>query len=202
MPSRCFFAVPVPRATADLLASHGDAFRTADPGWAGEKWVRPDLLHLTVRFVGPLSDAVIDDVLGSLEQETAALEAFRFVLTGARAVPSARRATMLWAALAATTGAGDALRECTDRAVAPWVTGPPDTRAFVPHVTLVRARSLRRVDGRALDALSAGLSEVGKGPDGYLSVRRLTLYSSTLGPAGPRYEELGSVRLGADGPAG
>ena len=71
----------------------------------------------------------------------------------------------------------------------------PDSRPLQPHVTLVRARSPRRVHPDALAKATALVQAAGKEPDGVVSVRSVTLFSSTLRPAGPEYRELAVAEL-------
>jgi len=62
-------------------------------------------------------------------------------------------------------------------------------------VTLVRARSPRRVDPDALAEAAALARAAGKEPDGVVSVRSVTLFSSTLRPTGPEYREIAVAEL-------
>jgi 2'-5' RNA ligase len=74
---------------------------------------------------------------------------------------------------------------------------PAEGRAFRAHVTLVRARSPRAVDPRAIEAACAPLSDSGRLADRTVSVRSATVFSSTLGGTGPAYEPLALLALGA-----
>jgi 2'-5' RNA ligase len=204
MPARCFLALDLPAAARTTLADTRAALLDRAPAWEGEKWVAAELLHVTVKFIGALDDAAVPDLLAGLETALDANEAFELTLAGVRAVPSARRATMLWATLDGDTSACGALHARADLLLSERFGVEADRRAFSPHVTLVRSRATRRVPAGALAAAEAVLSAAGKDPDGFVSVRALTLYASTLGPAGPTYETLGEVPLGGahDAPPG
>ena len=165
------------------------------PSWAREKWVRPGLLHITVRFVGALPDPAVPELIEALAAELSGTSPFSLRLAGVRAVPTSRRASMLWAGLEGDTDASREVHVCVERVLTGRFGAWPDRRGYSPHVTLVRSRSARRAPHDALTAASHVLEGPGKDPEGFLSVHSTTLYASTLGPGGPHYERLGEVPL-------
>jgi 2'-5' RNA ligase len=198
MPERCFVALELPERTVPALTSAGAAFRAASPGWREEKWVAPRLLHVTLAFLGPVPDAGLGAVLGRLRQVGERNAPFTLRLSGARATPSAHHAAMVWASLDGDVDDATALRDEVLRAAGCG----PDQRPFIPHVTLVRSRRPQRVHHDAITALADSLRDLGKTPDGVVSVPSLTVLASALGAAGPTYSMLGVVPLkGASSPA-
>ena len=195
MPARCFVAIDLPSGTQALLARAGEAFLADAPSWTGEKWVRPRLMHVTVRFAGPVPDPAVPELLEALAAELAGARAFGMRLEAVHAVPAARRASMLWAGIGGDVNAGRELQASVERVLARRFGVEPERRAYTPHVTLVRARSPRQAPDDALAAASDVLQGAGKEADGFLSVRLITLYASTLGEGGPHYERLGEVPL-------
>lgn len=191
MPGRCFIAVDLPEVGRERLATAQDLLREAAPAWRHEKWVDPRLLHVTMAFLGAVPDAALHDTLLALEAASSAAQPFTLRFTGARAVRSTGHATMLWATAEASFDLTQ-LRDALLRAAR----CPADERAFRPHITLARARRPRRIQPSAVGAAGEMLSDAGKGPDGTMSVRSLTVYASTLGPSGPVYESLGTLPLG------
>lgn len=190
MPARCFIAVDLPDRAKRALAAAREALLDADPGWTDQKWVDRGLLHVTVAFLGSVPDPILDATIRELAAVASGFSEFELRLTGARAVPGLRRATMVWAEAEADGELG-ALRDELLRAAG----CDPDPRPFRPHVTLVRARRAHRIDGDAIAAAGSILSASGKGPDGSMSVPSLTLYASTLGACGPSYEVLADLEL-------
>lgn len=194
MPARCFVAVPLGERALALVADARRVFLDVEPSWSREKWVRPEVVHLTLKYVGPLSDAHVDDALQVLADECAAHAPFQLALAGAHAVPTHERARMLWATLDGDTRRCAWLAAAISHALAEGFGVPRDDRSFIPHVTLARARQPRPASADAVAAASAALTS-GKETDGIVSVRYVTLYASTSGPGGPVYEELGAVPL-------
>jgi 2'-5' RNA ligase len=189
--ARCFLAIDLEPPAVALLSTARDALLEAAPDWAGEKWVRPELLHVTLVFIGALQQTQVTDAMAGVQRVCAGHVAHRLALARVRAKPSSGRARLdgeahrtasLARELADTLEYSFALRR--------------DQRTFVPHVTLVRARAPRPVSPEALAAADAVLA-AGKDRDGSVSVRSVTMYSSTLGPQGPHYEPLGSAPLGS-----
>jgi 2'-5' RNA ligase len=195
VPERCFLAVPLEPPAVSLLGAARDAFLGAEPGWSQEKWVRPDLLHVTLVFIGALPDPGVRDALTEVRRVCAAHDPHSLALARIHARPSAGRASMLWATLDGDVHAIASLAGELASALEYSLGLRGEERAFAPHVTLARARTPRPVPARALDAADAVLA-AGKVLDGSVSVRSVTMYSSTLGPSGPRYEQLGSAPLG------
>ena len=189
MPSRCFLALTLPDPVRLTVDSARETFLACAPVWAGEKWVAAPLLHVTLAFLGALDDRAVEDGVRRMRDAAARLPVFELRLASIAAVPSPRRATMLWATLNDPGGILTGLRD--ELLVAfPCAGAAPDFRPLRPHITLARARSPRRVDLRASAAASAIVQAAGKGPDGVVSVRSATLFSSTLRPTGPEYREI------------
>ena len=182
---RCFVAIELDADTRTALSQIGDAIRDHDAAWAGEKWVRPDNLHVTVAFLGDVAEGTIEPLSSAIGQRLAATHAFELPFTGLRAVPAARRASMLWAAYGDPDRRGAGLaaaiaEECRAFDIA------LEDRAFQAHITLVRARRPRHVGEALSDILVASATRI---PE-FLSVPSATLLTSTLTKTGPIYRPL------------
>lgn len=191
---RAFLAIALPIALRSTLVNAREAFLQADPSWRSEKWVAEENLHVTLRFLGDVSESACPHVTAAVRDAVADLQTYRLRLEAARAIPRARSASLVWVApgLGAEETAG--LAERITRATA-FLDFEPDGRAFKTHVTLCRARHPRRVDVAALDAVEHVLSRADdRGIS--MSVREVTLFSSVLTPRGPVYEELAIIPFG------
>lgn len=185
--------------------------RRLDPAWGAEKWVAPENLHVTLAFAGGLDEASTRGLVASLGPALARLEPEDVVLRGLVAVPSPRRAVMLWAVPGCDTPGVSAVAAEVMRLVAE-AGGVNDERPFRAHLTLVRARRPRRVAraildeawGVAADPASASGSAsashdpelVGKPAERIVSGGAVTVFSSTLTPRGPIYEVLARIPVG------
>ncbi len=197
MPGRCFLAIGLPAAPVRIIERSCRAFRDAAPLWAGEKWVRPELLHITLRFIGKLPDGSLPDLLAALRETCATHPRHELRLTGVRAVPAPRCADMLWATWDGDLVAVTALARDISAALTSSIGLASDHRAFTAHTTLVRARGRRAAPESALHAADEVMT-LGKEADRSMSVPHVTLYESTLGSGGPLYTVLGSAPLASE----
>ena len=187
---RTFVAIPLPDELKDAVADARDAFVGGDRAWRDQKWVSPENLHITLKFVGNVEASALDDLADAVASAVAAHAPFELPSSELRAVPSPRRATMLWLAFGDPDGACGLLAADIERATLAFG-AKPDERAFSPHATLVRARSPRQVDTGALADAQAALSLA----ETTVSVDSVTLFSSELTRHGPVYTEVRACPL-------
>jgi RNA 2',3'-cyclic 3'-phosphodiesterase len=130
--ARAFLAVtPSPDALDDVARRLGP-LRQAEPRL---RWLARGQWHLTVQFLGAVSDA--EGLADAVSAAVASLSPFAVELTGGGAFPSPRRASVLWVGvrdpepLATLAGA-------VTRATATLGHAAED-RAYHPHLTVARA---------------------------------------------------------------
>lgn len=103
----------------------------------------PDLWHITLRYLGELTDVQLDRLLFELT-ESIDLESFRVTFAGLGAFPKASAATVLWLGLNEGTADVVELFDQTDEACVNAGLGN-EGRPFVPHLTLSRIRPAQDV---------------------------------------------------------
>lgn len=145
--------------------------------------------HVTVKFLGRIDEARVPDVIDALHTAVRGHPPFEIDVTGLGAFPSATRARVLWAGVAAGGDPLAALAASVDGALA-GLGFPREERAFSAHVTLGRVREPRRAPALA-DALGAASAR----PFGRIAVREAVLMRSDLSPRGARYTPLASLPL-------
>lgn len=182
---RAFVAVELPGAIRRRLASTGPAF-------AGDAWrrVRPENLHVTLRFLGEIDPAspLADGATWAAGFRD--LESFSCEVNGLGCFPTRRRPRVAWAGLRDGPSPGgvaafEALAAAADR-VASAHGLSSETRPFRAHVTIARARP----GGRAR------FPEVAPQSYGVFRVEAVSLFRSRLLPGGARYERLARVPFG------
>jgi RNA 2',3'-cyclic 3'-phosphodiesterase len=152
---------------------------------AGEvRWVRPENVHLTLKFLGDVPEDDLGRIAEALEQVSLRHGPFEAELSGFGAFPSARSARILWAGIGEGSEALRSLARDVDASLEPLGFERED-RAYVPHLTLGRAR------GRPV-SLEAG----GTPPpvSGFL-VGSVELVESVLGGAQSAYATLATYLL-------
>lgn len=191
---RAFIAIALPLAVKGAFAQCRESFLAHDPAWRGEKWVADENLHITLRFLGNVPEPACDLVAERSALALSDLEPYRLRLDVVRAIPRPRSASLLW--IGASIGAEETsalaarLAEATS-----FLDFDPDGRTFKTHVTLVRARHPRKVNHDAIDEVERCLHHFEERAT-TMSVREVTLFSSTLTPRGPVYEEIAHIPLG------
>ncbi len=187
---RCFVAIPLPTGTRLALAEAAASVRRDSGEWRGEKWVAQTNLHVTLAFLGDLPEGTIAPLVAELGFAIGAHREFELRFAGLHAVPSARRAHMLWARYDDDAGLCGALAADVC-AVATGFGVALEDRPFSAHVTLARARRPRRLGEHAQTALHRGEQTV---PE-FMSVSSATLFASQLTRQGPQYTVVDSWRL-------
>ncbi len=110
----------------------------AQSGLDGARWVAPEDLHITLRFLGDVSD----EVAWAFSEAVAAIRCPRFSLAlKGVGVFGGRRPKAVWARVVADEVLWDLQRAHEKAARAAGL--PPEKRAFVPHVTLGRLKNSR-----------------------------------------------------------
>lgn len=185
---RAFLALDLEQSWRDRCASLQRIVSEADRCWAGEKWVPPELMHVTVVFLGDVDLGVasrLGDEVAPLLTELAAL---RLVPCAVQARPGPRRARLLWVEFEPQPDlAGFAYRMA---AVARELGIDVEQRPYIAHQTLVRSRRTHKVASEALASATHAIGEQGS-----VSVPSVTLFESVLGRTGPEYREVRTWRL-------
>ena len=183
---RAFVGVPVGSALGRQMSAVRAEFsdRTV-------RWVPPQNLHLTLKFLGNVEEAQVASIRAALRNALSDTGGFRVAATGLGVFPDARRPRVLWVGLTAPELPQVAGR--VDQAVEPFGAESATTR-FWPHATIGRWRG-PETGGRRLQ------DELARWQDRWFGVFRIdevTLFRSTLQPAGAVYSALEVFPLKAD----
>jgi 2'-5' RNA ligase len=181
---RSFIAVDIgPEVRAALFAMTRELARTG----ADARWVRPEGMHATLKFLGGVEPTQLEAVRSAVESVAGGHVTLTMAIRGLGAFPTLRRPRVLWAGLRCN-GLAELARDI-DAALTP-LGFEPEKRAFNPHITLARIRSLR-----GWDALGAAVETNADVVFGELDVATLTIYRSTLRRDGAVYEALWTIPL-------
>jgi 2'-5' RNA ligase len=167
---RLFVALDLPPDVVDQVQS-------ICHGLLGARWVDPDNLHLTLRFLGDVSGPQRNDIEAVLAEIDA--PAFDFSLAGIGHWQSAGTPKTIWLGVDADPGLTALYRRINREMRRLGL--PLDGKAFRPHVTLARARALNPHD---LAGYLAAHSLFRSAP---ITATDFYLYQSRLHPDGPVY---------------
>jgi 2'-5' RNA ligase len=177
---RAFAALELDDGLHERLAALAAELRPAFPGL---RWVRPDGVHLTLRFLGPTSPAQVERLCALLGAAAASCPVTTASVTGLGLFPERGSPRVLWLN-AAVAEPVLALQASCER-IAVEAGFDPESRPFRAHLTLGRWRDRARVP-------SLPVVDLGTTP-----LSTLTLFRSDLGPGGSVYTPLGRWRLTA-----
>ena len=178
-PVRGFVAVLLPDEVRARLAGVVADLGARAPGLA---WVRPENLHLTLRFLGNLEPAALELARQAVATAAVGIGPFTVELRGLGGFPSTRAPRVVWAGVVTGGERLSALHAALEAALASRGI-PAEGRPFHSHVTL----------GRARDPRGAGVLGPALGADprfGEAPVTALHLMRSELHPRGARYSVL------------
>jgi 2'-5' RNA ligase len=159
----------------------------ARPGGDAVRWVPPENLHVTLRFLGDLEPARVASLAAHVRAQTAALAPFALQLGALASFPPGRRPRVVVLELAPEAPLA-ALAEAVERGVVAAGCAP-EPRAFRGHLTLGRVRE------RGAPPSLAELTV----PPAVFEVTESVLFASELHPSGSRYTPLERVPLGGAG---
>lgn len=153
------------------------------------RWVPPERLHITLRFMGDTSPDELPRLVAAADT-LRSIAPFEAELAGAGTFPRRGPPRVYW--VGARSAALPALREDLDRAL----TGngiEREERIFSPHLTVGRTRGARP----AGDRLPTGRTFGDCLPDGLgFTVATIHLVRSDLFPGGSRYANIHEIVLG------
>lgn len=155
------------------------------------RWCTENQLHLTLKFLGEVSDAVLPKVCDAAATAGGQVEPFPIRIRGLGCFPGPRNPRVLWCGVEDSTGGCRRWVELADPLLEE-LGFKRETRAFTPHITLGRSRNTggTRVLTEALESAPA--------PDtDEMQVSQVIVFESRLLPAGAQYKPLATIPLGA-----
>ena len=175
---RLFVAIELPEALRRRLWKEIAPLRAVD---APVRWVGPERLHLTLKFIGDVAGEREPALTGAVADVAARHPPVPVLLRGTGAFPTSRRPRVLWVGVEPRPPLLE-LQSDLERTLAEEGVEPED-REYHPHVTLGRVR--RGVSGEALRSLAAALEELAPRADH--EAEAVQLMESRLHPDGARY---------------
>lgn len=187
---RLFIAINIPKRDRNRI--HRSARLLREQKYP-VRWVPPDLLHLTLKFLGEVQSESVSSIEEVLERVAGTTGPFSMEIGGFGAFPTIRRPRVLWVGVVPSP-----VLRCLKHDLE-WALSDPgfgrEARAFHPHLTLGRAGANEGAGAfRGLDSLAAELADGSE-----VKVRKFDLMESHLSPAGPRYEIVSTFLLKKSG---
>lgn len=180
---RAFIAIELSTSIKNELGRAGQELsRQVAPG--SVKWVKPEQIHLTVRFLGETAVSLLPALFANLDKITAEHAPFTLQLANLGFFPSSKRPRVIWVGIAEPTSPLMALQQSIEQMV--LAQGWPAEKPFHPHLTLGRVKEGQQVVG---DRLRLGIKKE------EMLITAVYLIQSDLRPTGPVYTTLHTSHL-------
>ncbi len=187
---RSFIAFELPDDVKSCIKRLQDRLRSVDPSCA--KWVGPEGIHLTLKFLGNVQADKLDAVVKAMQESAKGVPPFQLQLKGVGAFPNLRRVQIIWVGLAGNLEQLQALQSKLESNLVP-LGFPKENRGFTPHLTLARLRETATLQQR--QNLGEIIAKAEIEPNLIIKVEYLSLMRSQLSRSGAIYSCLSSVHL-------
>lgn len=187
---RAFIAIDLPQPIQEAIEKQTSRLRLA----AGDglvRWIPPQNIHLTLKFLGNIAASHMDFLKQLLHQTADSHQPFDVQIGGIGSFPNSKLPRVLWAGVHAP--ADLASLQKTIETGAARLGYEKEARPFSPHLTLGRVR--QGIDPRDLQKISSALNGIQIGNIGSARVDAVHLYKSELRPEGSLYTKLFSAPL-------
>jgi len=182
---RTFIAIEVSEEIKKMLGQIETHLKYAG---ADVKWVRPEIVHLTLKFLGNVSLKLIEEIKKLLDQMAGDHKCFELGISRVGAFPKIEYPRVIWVGIGQGKEDAAQLAKALEQGLAN-LGFLPEKRAFSPHLTLGRVRSPQN---------RAQLKELLQStafPQKTMQAKKLTLFKSTLTKQGAIYQPLYEAKL-------
>jgi RNA 2',3'-cyclic 3'-phosphodiesterase len=183
---RLFVALEIPSTVRENLAALLNSLRAVSPQ---TRWVRPENLHVTLKFIGEVAEAKLAAIRGALAR-VCSERPITLDFRGLGFFPNEKHPRVFWAGIEASpnlkTLAADIDRTTEKLGVA------VEKRPFSPHLTLARFEP-----PRLPEKLRAAIQECATRDFGSLHTSQFHLIESKLKPTGAEYTTVESFPFAA-----
>lgn len=173
---RSFIAVEIPDKTRTEITKMLDTFAKQD---TGARWIKQDNLHITLIFLGEVSQEFLHNAQTELTSVAKNQKSFEMSLKNIGAFPSQRAPRIIWIGVDKGSDELIDLQSKIESSLTK-IGYKPETRKFHPHLTIGRVK-FRFNNPKIFETNYQ--SET-------FAVKSVVLFKSTLMPQGPIYEKI------------
>jgi 2'-5' RNA ligase len=187
---RLFVALPVPAEIRDVLTETQDELRQLLPR-AAATWTPPDRMHLTLRFLGDVEPARVEALTSSLAAAVENFGPLDLIVERVGCFPDARHPRVVWIGV---HDRAQRLPELQRRIASATAAFTPESEAgrFTGHVTLARAKQIKRPQAEAIAAFAQRTADRRLGA---WTAAKVELVRSELSSSGSLYTGLAEFPL-------
>ena len=187
---RSFIALPISGPARDTLRN---TIKELDVTLGDKiRWVRPEGIHLTLKFMGDVDPKIIEGLLLLLPDLVTGFKPFELTISELGCFPNNRRPRVLWAGVQGDLSILRDLHLAVDNVVNK-VGLPAERRDFSPHLTLGRVR--RALSEREIKKIGQLIGTTNLRDTPSWINRTVDLMRTELDPEGSRHYLVGSFPL-------
>jgi 2'-5' RNA ligase len=190
VPLRTFIAVDIHPSLLQTIQHKTEPLRKT-VGSSLVRWVPVENFHLTLKFLGDVAPAKVDDLTRILQAEADSCQPFDIHINGLGSFPNSKRPRVLFIGIQAPAEL-DALQRGIESATAK-LGYKSEARDFSPHLTIGRVRE--NVTAADQQIIRKALDDIKIDSLGTARVDSVHLYKSELKPGGSVYTRLFSAPL-------
>jgi RNA 2',3'-cyclic 3'-phosphodiesterase len=188
---RLFIALDIDEAIRERILRFLEGVQAFAPD---ARWVKPESLHVTLKFIGEQPDSAVEQITGALQNVNGAATEIHF--RGYGFFPTPKSARVFWIGMDAGPELAALAKAIDEKTASLGI--PEEDRVLSPHLTLARSSggsgSPRHLKGdrpnRAFQRLQEKLSSLPAPEFGTMTPREFFLYQSQLSPKGSKYTKL------------
>lgn len=186
---RTFIAIELPSKIKESLANVQNKLKATG---ADVKWVEPQNIHLTLKFLGEIDDKKLSRIAEIMNEIVENNNPFDIRISSIGAFPKIDFPRVIWVGVEKGNKETKEIAKALEDKICE-VGIPKEDRTFSSHITIGRTRStLNRIKlVQELKNLAIGFEKDNLD----FSVTKITLFKSTLTPKGPLYEALKETNL-------
>jgi 2'-5' RNA ligase len=184
---RTFIAFELPPAVISLLQEVQQELKRLK---LRARWVRPENIHLTIKFLGDISPGDIDKIGAAMADAVVEFAPLSLAVKGIGVFPGIRRPRVIWVGLGGDIHSLLAIQSRLEEKLTA-VGFPREKRSFKAHLTLGR---IKQAANPAI--IRQVINEYANLSSDDLIFKQIILYKSDLKPSGAVYSQLKQARLG------
>ncbi len=178
---RAFIAIDISAAIRQELKTIKAQLKTTIFGKIS--WVKPENIHLTLKFLGDISEAQLEQIKGIITQVSQANKPFTLTLGKLGAFPSISNPRIIWVAIESEAERTKVIaRQLEEKLEA--IGWTPEEKKFHPHLTLARVKFIK--DKKIFENCRQKINP----PSLTTRINEIILFKSTLTPQGAIYTTL------------
>jgi 2'-5' RNA ligase len=184
---RTFIAIDIDSATRKRIVEFVESLRKHQ---FDIKWVKPENIHLTIKFLGNILENSYDKLYMGVEKAVENTDIIKLRVHGTGVFPGTKNPRVFWVGVTGEKEKLLSLKQDIEYSLQ-RAGFPKEVREFSPHITIGRFRTWKKIE--SLERIITGSGDLFFGEFYVSSVK---VYRSELTPVGPEYFPLKEIKFG------